>query len=89
MGSIPFTCSTSEQSPLCSDVFCLWQKRHPPAPLLLRFKPNPLLLGFGLGPPLRGGFTFLRGNIAFNRPLHFAILKYYIRQISKSITLRD
>ena len=35
---------TSEQSPLCSDVFlCPWQKRrHPPAPLLLLSKSNPL-----------------------------------------------
>ncbi len=23
----------------------------------------PLMLGFGLGPPLRGGFVLLRGNI--------------------------
>ena len=36
--------STSEQSPLCSDVFlCLWQKRrHPPAPLLLLSNCDPL-----------------------------------------------
>ena len=44
MGSSPTTGTTSEQSPLCSDVFlCLWQKRcHPPAPLLLLSKSNPL-----------------------------------------------
>ena len=43
-GSSPATGTTSEQSPLCSDVFlCLWQKRrHPPAPLLLLSKSNPL-----------------------------------------------
>ena len=40
---------SSEQSPLCSDVFlCLRQKRrHPPAPLLLLSKPDPLALGSG------------------------------------------
>ena len=44
LASIVLGCSTSEQSPLCSDVFlCLWQKRrHPPAPLLLLSKSNPL-----------------------------------------------
>ena len=44
MGSSPTTRTTSEQSPLCSDVFlCLWQKRrHPPAPLFLLSKSNPL-----------------------------------------------
>ena len=36
--------STWSQSPLCDHVFlCLWQKRrHPPAPLLLLSKSNPL-----------------------------------------------
>ena len=40
---------TSEQSPLCSDVFYFYRnkKRHPPAPLLLLSKPNPLSPGFG------------------------------------------
>ena len=40
----PATGTTSEQSPLCSDVFlCPWQKRrHPPAPLLLLSKSQPL-----------------------------------------------
>ena len=40
---------SSVQSPLCSDVFlCLRQKRrHPPAPLLLLSKPDPLALGSG------------------------------------------
>ena len=44
VGSIPTTSSTSEQSPLCSDVFlCLGQKRrHPPASLLLLFNCGPL-----------------------------------------------
>ena len=62
--------STSEQSPLCSDVFlCLRQKRrHPPAPLLLLSKSQPLTLGCDLGPPLRGGFFLSQGNIDFNRP---------------------
>ena len=44
VGSSPTTGTTSEQSPLCSDVFlCLRQKRRqPPAPLLLLSKSNPL-----------------------------------------------
>ena len=48
--SILTVLSTSEQSPLCSDVFlCLWQKRrHPPAPLLLLSKSQPLTLGCDL-----------------------------------------
>ena len=47
--SFSATKDTSEQSPLCSDVFlCLRQKRrHPPAPLLLLSKPDPLALGSG------------------------------------------
>ena len=44
VGSNPTRCATSEQSPLCSDVFlCLRQKRrHPPAPLLLLSNCDPL-----------------------------------------------
>ena len=43
-GSTPATRTTSEQGPLCSDVFlCLGHKRcHLPAPLLLLSKPQPL-----------------------------------------------
>ena len=42
--------STWSQSPLCDHVFlCLWQKRrHPPAPLLLLSKSQPLTLGCDL-----------------------------------------
>ena len=45
--------TTSEQGPLCSDVFlCPWQKKTPsPALLRLLSESNPLTLGFGLGPP--------------------------------------
>ena len=39
-------------------------------PLLLLSKSQPLTLGCDLGPPLRGGFVPLRGNIDFNRPVH-------------------
>ena len=39
-------------------------------PLLLLSKPNPLSLGFGLGPPLRGGFVLLQENIGRNQPFH-------------------
>ena len=35
------------------------------SPLLLS-KPDPLALGFGLGPPLRGGFVLSREDIDFN-----------------------
>ena len=35
--------------------------------LLLASKPDPLLLGSGLGPPLRGSFFLSQGNIDFNR----------------------
>ena len=63
------TSSTSEQSPLCSGVFLCQrqQRRRWPAHLFLRSKPNPLLLGFGLGPPLCDGFVLLRGKLDFNR----------------------
>ena len=63
MASIVLRCSTSEQSPLCSDVFlCLWQKRrHPPAPLLLLSKSQPLTLGCDLvlGKNLKAGASIL------------------------------
>ena len=44
VASIVLQCSTWPQSPLCDHVFlCPWQKRcHPPAPLLLLSKSNPL-----------------------------------------------
>lgn len=47
MGSIPFTCSTSEQSPLCSDV--LFYKRTSSACCLVPpFQIEPASLGFDL-----------------------------------------
>ena len=63
VGSSPTTRTTSEQSPLCSDVFlCLWQKRrHPPASLLLLSKSQPLTLGCDLvlGKNLKAGASIL------------------------------
>ena len=43
--------TTSEQSPLCSGAFLCsrTKKRHPPAPLLLLSRPQPLTLGRDLG----------------------------------------
>lgn len=49
-GSNPRRVTTSEQSPLCSDAFlcsCA-KKRHPPAPLLLLSKSQPIALGCDL-----------------------------------------
>ena len=40
--------------------------------LLLASKPDPLSLGFGLGPPLRGGFFLSQKNIDFNRLFQLA-----------------
>jgi hypothetical protein len=39
-------------------------------PLLLLSKPNPLSLGFGLGPPCGRLFFISDRNIDFDRPLH-------------------
>lgn len=49
--SIVLRCYTSEQSPLCSGAFLCsrTKKRHPPAPLLLLSRPQPLTLGRDLG----------------------------------------
>ena len=54
--------STSEQSPLCSDVFlCLWQKRrHPPAPLLLLSNCDPLRWARSWCAALRATFQYQR-----------------------------
>ena len=43
-GSNPVTPTTSEQSPLCSDIFYSYgiKECHPPAPLLLLSKPQTL-----------------------------------------------
>ena len=54
--------STSEQSPLCSDVFlCLWQKRrHPPAPLLLLSNCDPLRWARSWCAALRAAFFSIK-----------------------------
>ena len=61
--------STSEQSPLCSDVFlCLWQKRrHPPAPLLLLSNCDPLRWARSWCAALRAAFFSILRNIDFDR----------------------
>ena len=68
-GSTPASGTTSEQSPLCSDVFlCLWQKRrHPPAPLFLLPNCDPLRWARSWWAALQAAFSPLR-NIDFNRP---------------------
>lgn len=59
---------TSEQSSLCSDVL-LFLRNKMPTPLLLLSKPNPLPLGFGLG-PLCGRLFFISDrHIDFDRSL--------------------
>ncbi len=69
-GSTPPASTTSEQSPLCSDVFlCLWQKRrHPPAPLLLLSNCDPLRWAHSWCAALRAAFFSILRNIDFNRP---------------------
>ena len=57
--------STSEQSPLCSDVFlCLRQKRrHPPAPLLLLSNCDPLRWARSWWAALRAAFFSTKMSI--------------------------
>ena len=64
-GSNPSRCATSEQSPLCSDVFlCLWQKRrHPPAPLLLLSNCDPLRWARSWWAALRAAFFSTKMSI--------------------------
>ena len=67
-GSSPFGRTTSEQSSLCSDVL-LFLRNKMPTPLLLLSKPNPLPLGFGVG-PLCGRLFFISDrHIDFDRSL--------------------
>ena len=52
---------------LATSFFISWQsssRAHSAAP---RFQTEPASLGFGLGPPLRGGFFWSREDIDFNR----------------------
>ena len=65
--SILFRFSTSEQSPLCSDVFlCLRQKRrHPPAPLLLLSNCGPLRWARSWYAALRTAFPLISAPASF------------------------
>ena len=54
--------ATSEQSPLCSDVFLCTVRKHPPAPLLLLFNCDPLPLGPQLA-GRQGTAAYISGNI--------------------------
>ena len=68
-GSSPVTGTTSEQTSY--RLLRLFYKSQSALILLLLLsKPNPLSLGFGLGPPLCGGFVLLQENIGRNQPFH-------------------
>ena len=68
-GSSPVTGTTSEQTSYRL-LRLFYKSQSALTPLLLLSKPNPLSLGFGLGPPLRGGFVLLQENIGRNQPFH-------------------
>ena len=63
----PYQLVTSDISLVTSFFISLQSssRAHSAAP---RFQTEPTSLGFGLGPPLRGGFVPLRENIDFSRP---------------------
>ena len=67
-----FRCSSSSQATYrLRRAFSFYYKAHRALILLLlASKPDPLSLGFGLGPPLRGGFVLLRENVDLDRPFH-------------------
>ena len=67
--SFSATKDTSEQA-LYRLLRLFYKSQSALTPLLLLSKPNPLSLGFGLGPPLRGGFVLLQENIGRNQPFH-------------------
>ena len=69
LASILLRCSTSEQTSYRL-LRLFYKSQSALTPLLLLSKPNPLSLGFGLGPPLRGGFVLLQENIGRNQPFH-------------------
>ena len=58
VGSNPTRCATSEQA-LYRLLRLFFKSQSALMPLLLLSKPNPLSLGFGLGPPVGGCFLFL------------------------------
>ena len=72
MASIVLRCSSSSQATYrLRRAFSFHCKAHRTLILLLlASKPDPLSLGSGLGPPLRGGFVLLRENADFDRPFH-------------------
>ena len=69
--------TTSEQSPLCSDVLLfLWNKRTSSACFLAPpFQLRPALLGSQLVGRPADGFFVSDGNIGFNRPLQIMIIR--------------
>ena len=77
VGSSPFRRTTSEQSPLCSDVLLfLWNKRTSSARFLAPpFQLRPALLGSQLVGRPADGFFVSDGNIGFNRPLQIMIIR--------------
>ena len=77
VGSSPFRRTTSEQSPLCSDVLLfLWNKRTSSACFLAPpFQLRPALLGSQLVGRPADGFFVSDGNIGFNRPLQIMIIR--------------
>ena len=77
VGSSPFRRTTSEQSPLCSDVLLfLWNKRTSSARFLAPpFQLRPTLLGSQLVGRPADGFFVSDGNIGFNRPLQIVIIR--------------
>ena len=67
VGSNPTRCATSPRTTYRSRR--LFYKSHLSLILSrLLSKPDPLSLGSGLGPPLRGGFVLSQGSIDFTRP---------------------
>ena len=69
VGSNPTRSAMSEQTSYRL-LRLFYKSQSALTPLLLLSKPNPLSLGFGLGPPLRGGFVLLQENIGRNQPFH-------------------
>ena len=72
MASIVLRCSSSSQATYrLRRAFSFYYKAHRALILLLlASKPDPLSLGSGLGPPLRGSFVLLRENVDLDRPFH-------------------
>ena len=68
-GSNPSRCATSEQSPLCSDVFLCQRQKDVIRPLPCSSFPTATRCAeLAVGGPPCGGSVPLRGNIDFDRP---------------------